>query len=300
MRCGPRRAFCTCRRSADDPLTGSGKPAEKASKNQTTAARLWPVASAEFPLTLPPRSFVRWPRSNRGQQGDRADGSRGIGLRAACESGAVERPRHPRLGLPDRRGRLGRPARLVPRLQHHRQSGAAEDRQRLPLSGARGGLRDRRHHDRLLAGQHLCPRHLRRHAEHAEGVRPRRHHGDHPRHPARRRPTVEQLAARQDLRMVRRGLPQRAAAALAVPVLQADQRGLPRTTPGDRRVVELRVPVQPRALLPGADCRSDPQVDGRRAADRHRWRVGRCIDGRGSARTRPASPSRRSRRASAW
>ena len=223
--------------------------------------------------------------------GGRADGSRGIGLRAACESGAVERPRHPRLGLPDRRGRPGRPARLVPRLQHHRQSGAAEDRQRLPLPGARGGLRDRRHDDRLLAGQHLCPRDLRRHVEHAQGVRPRRHHGDHPRHPARRRPTVEQLAALQDLRMVRRGLPQRAAAALAVPVLQADQRGLPRTTPGDRRVVELRVPVQPRPLLPGAVDRTDPQVDGRRASDRHRRRVGAASMGEEApGRDRPALP----------
>ena len=90
----------------------------------------------------------------------------------------------------------------------------------------------------------------------------------------RRRQAVEQLAARQDLRMVRRGLPQRAAAALAVPVLQADQRGLPGAATGDRRVLEYRLPVQPRSLLPGADCRSDPQMDGRRAADRHRWRLG--------------------------
>ena len=116
----------------------------------------------------------------------------------------------------------------------------------------------------------------------------------------RRRPAVAQLAARQDLRLVRRGLPQRAAAALAVPVLQADQRGLSRAAPGDRRVLEQRVPVQPRPLLPGAAGRPDPQMDGHRPADRHRRRLGCCTAGRGSARTRPASPSRRSRRASAW
>ena len=95
----------------------------------------------------------------------------------------------------------------------------------------------------------------------------------HPRHVDRRRPAVAQLAARQDLRMVRRGLPQRAAAALAVPVLQADQRGLPRATPGDRRAVGLGVPQQPRPLLPGADGRPDPQMDGRRAGGRHRGAI---------------------------
>ena len=136
------------------------------------------------------------------------------------------------------------------------------------------GLRDRRHDDRLLAGQHLCPRHLGRPPQHAEGGRARHHPGDHPRHADRRRAAVAQLAARQDLRMVRRGLPQRAAAALAVPVLQADQRGLPRAAPGDQHVLGLAVPQQPRPLFPGAAGRPDPQMDGHRPAGRHRRRVG--------------------------
>ena len=212
----------------------------------------------------------------------------------------MERSGHPWLGLPDRRGRRRGLPGLVSRFQHRRESRPPEDRQRLPLPRTRGGLRDRRHDDRLLAGQHLFPRHLRRPAEHAESVRPRRHHGDDPGHDDRRRPAVEQLAALPDLRLVRRGLPQRAAAALAVPVLQADQRGLSRAAPGDRRVLELGVPVQPRPLFPGAARRPDPQMDGRRPADRHRRRLGAAPLGQEAPGRRPASPSPRSRRDSAW
>ena len=61
---------------------------------------------------------------------------------------------------------------------------------RLPLSRPRGGLRDRRHDDPLLAGQHLRPGDLRRPVQHAQSVDPRHHHGDRPRHADRRRPAV--------------------------------------------------------------------------------------------------------------
>src|SRR5215216_5755257 len=66
MRCGPRQAFSTCRRSGEG---WQNRPQERA-RSRPQRPDFWPVASAEFPLTLPPRSFVRWPRSNRGRQGE--------------------------------------------------------------------------------------------------------------------------------------------------------------------------------------------------------------------------------------
>ena len=184
----------------------------------------------------------------------------------------MERSGHPGLGLPDRRRQPRRVPCLVSGQQHDREPAAPEDRQRLPLSRTRSRIRDRRYDDRVLAGQHLRPRHLGRHPEHAARCRPR-HPAQHPpRHPDRRRPAFAQLAAQPHLRLVRRGLPQRAAAAVALPLLQADQRGLSRSAAGDL-AVEQRVPQQPRRLFPGADGGSHPQVDGPRVPGRHRRRL---------------------------
>ena len=215
-----------------------------------------------------------------------------LGSQVTGEGFALERPGHPRLGLPDRRRGPGGPARLVPGQQHRREPAAPEDRLGLPLSRARGGLRDRRHDDRLLAGQHLRARDPGRHAQHAEGGGAGHLPGHHPRHDDRRRPAVAQLAARQDLRRLCRDVPERAAAAVAVPDLQADQRGLPRPAPGDQRP-ELVLPQQPRPLLPGAARRSDPSMDGHRAAGRHRRGLRReALGQEAPGRDRPAFPDR--------
>ena len=178
---------------------------------------------------------------------------------------------------------------------------AAEDRQRLPLSGARGGLRDRRHDDRVLAGQHLCPRHLGRHAEHAEGVRARRHHGDHPRH---RCSASAELSNNWLLAKICEWYVE---AFRNVPLLLwlfLFYKLISEAFPGPRQAIGVfwnSVYLSNRGLyFPVPIAEPIHKWMGVALSDRHRWRLGRCTAGRRSGRTRPASPSRRSRRASAW
>ena len=53
----PRRLNAPCTKAdilyVSRSAAEAAKPAETASNNQATAADFWPVASAEFPLTLP-------------------------------------------------------------------------------------------------------------------------------------------------------------------------------------------------------------------------------------------------------
>ena len=150
---------------------------------------------------------------------------------------------------------------------------APEDRQRLPLPRARGGLRDRRHHDRLLAGQHLCPRDLVGMLNTLKvsvlGVIMATILG-----------TLLGVGRLSHNWLLAKICEWYVEAFRNVPLLLwlfLFYKLISEAFPGPRQAIGVlgtRVPLQPRPLLPGADWPTRSTMDGRRAAGRHRRRVG--------------------------